>query len=664
MEPGQQQAGFFLLLFSYFCIESNISGNTFHSGAFNFSFVNIFQAEQISKSYSDKLLFDGISLSIFQGDKVALIAKNGSGKTTLLNIIAGIDTADEGICSYKSDLSIAYLEQQPVFDANLRVSQVLLHADNEVCRAVREYEEFLEEEGTDTAAYQQRLQHLVERMDALDAWDYEQRIKQILTQLKVGNLKITVDQLSGGQQKRLALARILIDESDFILLDEPTNHLDLEMVEWLETYLSRKKTSLLVVTHDRYFLDAVCNGIVELEQGNLYAYRGNYTYFLEKKQERLNSQSKETERASNLLRKETEWMRRSPQARTTKSKARIGAFYELEEKASQGKTSQIDNIRMDMMRMGKKILEIKSVAKRYDTLNLIEDFSYVFKKRERVGIVGPNGSGKSTLLNIITGQLSPDKGSVITGETIHFGYYRQEGLQINDDKRVIDVITDIAESISMHGNKSMSASQMLYHFNFPHPSQYDKVGKLSGGEKRRLYLLTVLMKNPNFLILDEPTNDFDIDTLNVLESFLLGFEGCLIIVSHDRYFLDQLVDHLFVFEGNGAIRDFPGNYTQYRLNLAEKAALTKKQEKPAETIKSNHRLPQEKKKLSYKEQKELESLEQDIATLENEKTSLMADLSGGALDQKQLIDASQRFQELEEQLNAKGDRWLELSELL
>ncbi len=626
--------------------------------------MNIFQAEQISKSYGDKLLFDSISLSIFQGDKVALIAKNGSGKTTLLNIIAGTDTSDEGNCSYKNDLSIAYLEQQPVFDANLRVSQVLLHADNEVCRVVREYEEFLEEEGSDTAVYQQRLQHLVERMDALDAWDYEQRIKQVLTQLKVGNLKITVDQLSGGQQKRLALARILIDESDFILLDEPTNHLDLEMVEWLEAYLSRKKTTLLVVTHDRYFLDAVCNGIIELEQGRLYVYRGNYTYFLEKKQERLNSQSKETERASNLLRKETEWMRRSPQARTTKSKARIDAFYELEEKASTGKTSQVEHIRMDMMRMGRKILEIKDIEKRYDQLNLIENFSYVFKKRERVGIVGPNGSGKSTLLNIITGQLSPDTGSVITGETIHFGYYRQEGLQINDEKRVIDVITDIAESISMHGNKSLSASQMLFHFNFPHPSQYDRVGKLSGGEKRRLYLLTVLMKNPNFLILDEPTNDFDIDTLNVLESFLLGFEGCLIIVSHDRYFLDQLVDHLFVFEGNGVIKDFPGNYSQYRLSQTEKMARMKKLEKPADVVKSNHRLPQEKKKLSYKEQKELETLEQDIAALENEKASLTNDLSGGTLDQKQLVEASRRFQELEDALNTKGDRWLELSELL
>lgn len=624
--------------------------------------MNIFQADQLSKSYGEKLLFDGISFSLSQGDKAALIARNGAGKTTLLKVIAGADQPDSGACTYKSGLKIAFLEQEPHFEPGIRVSQALLNADNEVSATVREYEEFIAGENAHSANYQHKLQQLIERMDALEAWDFEHRIKQILTQLKINDLKAMVETLSGGQQKRLALARILIDDADFILLDEPTNHLDLDMVEWLEAYLARRKQTLLVVTHDRYFLDAVCNAIIELDQGKLYPCRGNYTRFLEKKQERLQNQEAMAGKAENLLRKEAEWMRRSPQARTTKSKARVESFYELEKQASLNREEQTEAIRMEMVRMGKKILELTGVSKQYDGQNIIGNFSYVFKKGERVGVAGPNGSGKSTLLNIITGSVKPDKGSVISGETIQFGYYRQEGLQADDEKRVIDVIKDIAESISLDGKSTMSASQLLHQFNFPHKVQNDRVGKLSGGEKRRLYLITVLMKNPNFLILDEPTNDFDIDTLNILEAFLSGYPGCLVIVSHDRYFLDRLVDHLFVFEGNGIIRDFTGNYTAYRLKSNE-AAPSRKMPVKAQPSQASASRSSQKKKLSYKEQQEYESLESDIEALESERNAITQSMSSGNLSQDELLEASARFKTLEAELEKKSDRWLELSEM-
>ncbi|MBW6499218.1 MAG: ABC-F family ATP-binding cassette domain-containing protein [Bacteroidales bacterium] len=623
--------------------------------------MSFFQAQQITKAYGEKVLFEDLSFSVAPGQKVGLIARNGTGKTTLLNIIAGLDQPDSGKCTYQSDLKLSYLQQDPVFDPDLSISEALLNAGNELSRTVKEYEELLEAANSvDNSATSSRLQKLVERMDALQAWDYESRVKQILTQLKIGRLDARVGELSGGQIKRLALARILIEEAHLILLDEPTNHLDLEMIEWLEGYLSRKKLTILLVTHDRYFLDAVCNEIVELENGMLFNYRGNYSYFLEKKQERLEAEAARSEKATNLLRKETEWMRRTPQARTTKSKARIDSFYDLKEQANRTTEGGVGEIKMEMARLGKKILELEHISKQFDGEPFVNDFSYVFKRGERAGIVGPNGSGKSTLLNLLTGALKPDSGKITTGETIQYGYYRQEGLQVDDNKKVIEVISDIAESISLGKGKSFTASQFLHFFNFPYSVQHDLAGKLSGGEKRRLYLMTVLMRNPNFLILDEPTNDLDIATLNVLEDFLENYEGCLLIVSHDRYFLDRLVDHVFVFGQKGRIKDFPGNYTQYRLSLSKQLQTEKKAEKAeTPTIKEK---PKEKTKLTYKEQKEFDALEKEIEMLEAEKASLLEKMNSGQLSTDELLEISQKYAAIEQALETKTERWIELSE--
>lgn len=625
--------------------------------------MSYFQAQQITKAYGEKVLFEDLSFSVAPGQKVGLIARNGTGKTTLLNIIAGLDQPDRGLCTYQNGIKQAYLQQEPYFGAGLTISQALLNADNEMSRTVREYEELLEEVGESPGSkLNDRLHQLVERMDALQAWDYESRVKQVLTQLKIGRLDATVDELSGGQLKRLALARILIEEADLILLDEPTNHLDLEMIEWLEAYLARKKLTILLVTHDRYFLDSVCNEIIELENGKLFNYRGNYSHFLEKKQERLGAEAALADRATNLLRKETEWMRRMPQARTTKSKARIDAYFDLKDQAVRTSERGVGEIKMEMARLGKKILELEHITKRFDRTPYVNDFSYVFKRGERAGIVGPNGSGKSTLLNLITGSLKADLGKITTGETIRFGYYRQEGLQVDDNKKVIGVISDIAETISLGKGKVFTASQFLHYFNFPHHVQNDFAGNLSGGEKRRLYLMTVLMQNPNFLILDEPTNDLDIATLNVLEDFLENFEGCLLIVSHDRYFLDKLVDHVFVFGESGKIKDFPGNYTQFRLSLNKQVQAEKKAEK-SEALQKPAK-PKEKTKLSFREQKEFEALEKDIEVLEAEKAKLLQQMNSGQLSAEELLEVSRRYAETEQALETKTDRWLELSEWL
>ena len=623
--------------------------------------VNYIQVRELSKAFGEKVLFSHISLSISQGQKVALIARNGTGKTTLMNIMAGKDEADAGQCTYKAGLRISYLPQQPEFDPGLTVSQALLVAGNEQTDAIRDYEEFMAE--ADHTARQKELQKLIERMDALQAWDYEQRIKQILGMLKIGRLKARVGELSGGQLKRLALAKILIEEADLLLLDEPTNHLDLDMIEWLENYLSRQKITLLMVTHDRYFLDAVCNHIIELENGKIYNYAGNYTRYLEKKQERLASEATMADKATNLLRKETEWMRRSPLARTTKSKARIHAYYGLKDKASLQHEGEAGDIRMDMTRLGKKILELVNIGKSFDGTAYVNDFSYVFKRGERVGLVGPNGTGKSTLLNLITGNLQPDTGKITTGETIRYGYYRQEGLQADDNKKVIEVISEIADRIQTGKDQWMSAPQFLRYFNFPNHMHHDRVGKLSGGEKRRLYLLTVLMKSPNFLILDEPTNDLDIHTLNLLEEFLMRFSGCLIVVSHDRYFLDRLVEHVFVFRAPGDIKDFPGNYTDYRLKKqkVESESRARANTPSAKTVPVKGR---QKSKLSYKEQKEFEQLELDMARLEKEKAALLTKMNSGILIPDELVRASNRFSEVESLLDAMETRWLELSEYL
>ncbi len=625
--------------------------------------VNAIQAKDISKAYGEKVLFQGISLSIAQGQKVALIARNGTGKTTLLNILAGLDQPDEGYCTYKTGLRIAYLPQEPSFDPGLSVSEALLSVDNEQTRAIRSYEEFMGEAGNaNDPAKAGELQKQIERMDSLQAWDYEQRVKQILTMLKVGNLRAKVKSLSGGQVKRLALARILIEEPGFVLLDEPTNHLDISMIEWLEAFLSRQKIPLLMVTHDRYFLDSVCNEILEMENGIIHTYKGGYAHYLEKKQERKNAEASQNEKAINLLRRETEWMRRSPPARTTKSKARIQAFHELTDKAAKQQEAGAGEIRMDMARLGKKVLELQNVRKSYDSLAVVHDFSHVFNRGERVGVVGPNGTGKSTLLNIITRAVQPDAGKVITGETIQFGYFRQEGIKAENHKKVIEVITDHAERIRMDKDHWMSAAQFLRYFNFPNHMHHDRVEKLSGGEKRRLYLLTVLIKNPNFLILDEPTNDLDIDTLNLLEDYLLRYQGCLVIVSHDRYFLDRLSDHLFVFKNVGDIKDFPGNYTAYRKKQQQTTPAGKKTRKDEKTVRTVR--PREKKKPSYKEEKEFELLDAAIQKLETEKIQLLEKMNAGHLSPEELVKASKRFQETEALINEKTDRWLELSELI
>lgn len=624
-----------------------------------------FQAENLSKSYAEKLLFENITFGIEQGQKVGLIARNGAGKTTLINIMLGRDIADDGQCTFRNDIRVACLDQNPVFRPGLSVSETLLHGQGEVARTLREYESLLalqerQPDAVDTAS----MEKIMTRMDALDAWSHELRVRQILQRLKIDNLDQPVEQLSGGQAKRVALAQILIDEADFIIMDEPTNHLDVEMIEWLEEYLSRQKLTLLLVTHDRYFLDAVCNEILELDRGNIYRYRGNYAYFLEKKAERENAMLAESERARNLLRKETEWMRRQPKARTTKSKARIDSYYQLKEAASITRVDQPNEIVMQTTRLGKKILELHNVRKQFDNKLIIDDFSYIFKKNEKVGIVGMNGTGKSTLLNIITQMLPPDKGQVTTGETVHFGYYRQEGIQVDENKKVIEVIKDIAENIKVGKDTYFTAAQFLQYFNFPYAAQNDFVRKLSGGERRRLFLLTVLMKNPNFLILDEPTNDLDIATLNVLEDFLIDFPGCVIIVSHDRYFLDKLVDHIFVFEGSGQIKNFPGNYTEYQQWKSQQRQQEKKEEKSAIQPDSRTQAPTEKKKLTYKEQKEFEALEQEIALLEQQKAETLQRLNSGQLDAQSLQQCAKEYADMEALLEAKEMRWLELSQWL
>lgn len=624
--------------------------------------MNYFQADNLSKAYAEKLLFEDISFGIDQGQKVGLIARNGAGKTTLLNIMAGKDIPDSGSCNFRKGLRIAYLDQNPSFAPEPTVIQTILNDDSPVISTLREYEKQVRlHEQDPNKADNEILQKLISKMDELQAWSMEAKIRQILSQLKIEDFDQPVGQLSGGQIKRVALAKILVEEADFIILDEPTNHLDLEMIEWLEEYLTKQKLTLLLVTHDRYFLDNVCNEILELENGNIYHYRGNYAYFLQKKQEREADLKIRTEKARNLLKKETEWMRRQPKARTTKSKARITAFHDLKETASVQSASQQGEIVMQSARMGKKILELDNVTKSFDDKLIIDDFSYIFKKQEKTGIVGMNGSGKTTLLNIITRKLQPDKGTVTTGETVQYGYYTQEGIKVDENKRVIDVVKDIAESIKVGKDVTMSAAQFLQYFNFPFSAQNDLVRKLSGGEKRRLYLLTVLMKNPNFLILDEPTNDLDIATLNVLEDFLESFPGCLIVVSHDRYFLDNLVDHVFVFEGNGKIKDFPGNYTEYQEKKAEEKQQERKTEKQT-TQKPVAPKQKEKTKLTFKEQREFDELEKAIEQLESTKKLYLDKMNSGALPPDELQKISADYQALEKELEDKENRWLELSQ--
>ena len=624
--------------------------------------MNYLIAENLTKSYGEKLLFKNISFGIDRGQKIALIAKNGAGKTSLLNIITRRDIPDSGEVIVRKEIKITYLEQNPEFDNSLTVVQVLFNSENKFIQIIREYTECLSAIEIDNNKENQRnLDEANLKMDAMEAWDYERKVKEILSRLKIGNVNQKISELSGGQKKKIALARAMIEDVDLLILDEPTNHLDIEMIEWLEDLLSKSKLSLLLVTHDRYFLDTVCDEILELDNQSIYKYKGNYSYFIEKKAEREAIEASEVEKAKNTYRKELEWMRRMPKARTTKSKSRIGSFYELEKTAKKRLDEKKQSLDVKIERVGKKILEINNIHKSFDDFKILEDFSYTFKRGERIGVVGPNGVGKSTLFNMIMGNEKVDLGNIIAGQTVKFGYYSQDGLQTEGDKRVIDIVKEIAEVIPIHKGK-ISASQFLFHFGFEHTTQYNYFSNLSGGERRRLFLLMSLIKNPNFLILDEPTNDLDIYTLNLLEEFLSNFQGCMLIASHDRFFLDKLVDHIFVFKGNGKIRDYHSNYTEYRekkLIEEKKIRRVQKQENPKqEKPKSIFSKP------TFKQVKEYESLEKEIEELEKEKTELMEKLNSGESDSENLQKWSIRIANIIKQLDGKSDRWLELSELM
>ena len=586
-----------------------------------------------------------------------------TGKTTLLNIIAGKEDYDNGAVVFRNDLRVGYLEQTPVYPEGLTVLQACFYSPNETVRLIAEYEEAMASDD------HSNLQDILMRMDNLKAWDYEQRAKQILSQLKITNFDQKVEHLSGGQLKRVALANVLITDPELIILDEPTNHLDLEMTEWLEGYLSRANISILMVTHDRYFLDRVCSEIIEIDRQQIYQYKGNYSYYLEKRQERIETMNTEVERANNLLRKELEWMRRQPQARGTKAKYRIDAFYELEKKAKQQRDNGNVNLDVKASYIGSKIFEAEHVTKSFGSIKIVEDFNYIFARYEKMGIVGNNGTGKSTFIKMLMGEVEPDSGRFDVGETVRFGYYSQDGLQFDEQMKVIDVVQDIAEYVDLGDGKKLGVSQFLNYFLFTPEKQHSYVYKLSGGEKRRLYLCTVLMRNPNFLVLDEPTNDLDIVTLNVLEEYLRNFKGCVIVVSHDRYFMDKVVDHLLVFRGNADLKDFPGNYTQYRdwkevQDQLEKEAEAARQPKQTPAPEKNNRpQPEQKKKLTFKERKEFEALEAEIPQLEAEKAELETAMSSGTLSNDELMTKSERIAKVIEEIDEKTMRWLELSEL-
>ena len=625
--------------------------------------ISFLQVEGLTKSFGDLVLFENLTFGIFEGDRIGLIAKNGTGKTTLLNIITGKEDYDSGNVVYRRDLRIGYLPQDPHFPEGITVLEACFHIDSEVVGVISAYEEAL------ISGDSGRIEELVEQMDHLKAWDYEYRAKQILSQLKINNFDQKIEHLSGGQLKRVALANVLISEPQLLILDEPTNHLDLEMTEWLEEYLKRNNITLLMVTHDRYFLDRVCSSIMEIDKRSLYSYNGNYSYYLEKRQERIDAQNAEVARANNLLRTELDWMRRQPQARGSKAKYRIDAFYELEKKAKQ--EHDTGNVKLDVKSsyIGSKIFEAKHLSKRFGDVKILEDFNYIFARYEKMGIIGNNGAGKSSFIKMLMGQLQPDSGEIEIGETVRFGYYSQDGLQFDEQMKVIDAVRNIAEEISLGDGRRLSASQFLQHFLFTPETQYNYIYKLSGGEKRRLYLCTVLINNPNFLVLDEPTNDLDIVTLNILEEYLRSFKGCVIVVSHDRYFMDKVVDHLMVFKGNGELKDFPGNYSDYRewknlmeeqkkLEVSEKNKKTKNEAKQIREVTTTS-----KRRLSFKEKREFEELEILIPRLEEEKSNLEVELSSGTLSNDELLEKSKRISVLIDEIDEKTMRWLELSEI-
>ena len=623
--------------------------------------MNYLSVENLGKNYGERILFKGLTFGLSQGDKMALIANNGTGKSTMLNIIAGQDISDEGTITLRKGIKTAYLAQEPNFDANHSIEELINENQTEISLLIKEYQSALKHiELCNNPLNNRVLEDLTNKMDKANAWDYERRIKQILLRFNISDLTQKVGDLSGGQKKRLSLALLLLNEPDLLLLDEPTNHLDVEMIEWLEKYLQQQKITLLMVTHDRYFLDRVCNHILELEDGKLYHHTGNYAYFLEKRAKRESIYDTNLSKTGKLLKKELEWMRRSPKARTTKSKARIANFNKIKEKASRKKVKHELNLEIKMSRIGSKILELKKVYKIYGDLKILNGFDYTFKKGERIGIVGKNGVGKSTFLDILTQNETTDSGKVNIGETIVYGYFSQKGIQLKEDKRVVDSLKDIAEVIVMANGTKVTASQMLTHFMFPPKTQHTFVSKLSGGEKRRLYLLMVLMKNPNFLILDEPTNDLDLLTLNKLEDFLLQFSGCLIIVSHDRYFMDKLTDHLFVFEGDGIIKDEYCSYSEYREKQVEQ-----KNKKTKFNIKNKQQLKLKgSNKVSYKDKYEYEQLGKDIEKLETSKKELEEKLLKEDLSFKEINKKSEKLGEIINELDDKTMRWLELDELM
>ena len=619
--------------------------------------ISFLQVENLSKRFGEQLLFENITFGIGKNQKVALIAKNGMGKSTLLRIIAGKDSADTGTVIFRNDISIGILDQDPELDPENYVFEEVFNSENPTLKLIKTYEQAVKD--NDTSA----LEELIPQMDALAAWDYDTQVKQILSELKVDKYSLRIKELSGGQRKRVGLAKILISNPDFLILDEPTNHLDVEMTEWLEEYLEKTNATLLMVTHDRYFLDRVCDKIIEIDDFGLFAYEGNYSYYLEKRNERIEARNASIDKAKNLLRTEQEWMRRMPQARGHKAKYRIDNFYKIKEVASQNTTEQQLELDIKGQRLGKKILELEHVNKSYGDFCVLRDFSYKFIRGEKIGIIGKNGVGKSTFLNIITRQIEPDSGTIEIGETVVYGYYKQDGISFKEDDRPIDIVKNISEKIDLGNGRVMSASQFLEYFLFPDKLQYSLVAKLSGGERRRLYLLTVLMSNPNFLILDEPTNDLDIMTLNVLEDYLKSFQGCLIIVSHDRFFTDKVVDRVFAFEGNGVVKDFPGNYTQYKNKKEEEELLRKQEEKKIPATPKPVREKEKIRKLTFKERQEMQQLESDMENLNAEKTTLETALNSGTLDTNELVKSSQRIAEIIDLLDKKEMRWLELSEI-
>lgn len=615
--------------------------------------MNCLTVFDLKKTYGEVILFENLNFTISEGQKIALIAKNGTGKTSLLNILAGLDESDgEGNVIKDKNCILEFLPQQPELDKKLTIEQTIFATESPLLKIVENYEKALRQP-EDENAYQEAF----EQMDKNNAWVFEQHYKQLLSQLKIKNIEQQIETLSGGQQKRVALAHTLVSKPDILLLDEPTNHLDLEMIEWLENYLTKESITLFMITHDRYFLECICNEIWELDEGKLFRYKGNYSYYLQKKEERIQQQEANIEKAKNLYRKELEWMRRQPKARGTKSKSRIERFYDTKELAYLRRNQRTVELEIQMKRLGSKIIKMENACKKFNELTIIQNFNYTFQKGERIGIVGNNGTGKSTFLNILTEKEPIDKGKIEWGETVKFGYYTQAGIEITTGQKVVEVIKEIADYIPLSKGRQLSAEQLLERFLFSRKQQHDFVENLSGGEQKRLNLCRILMTNPNFLILDEPTNDLDIVTLNILEEFLMGYEGCLLVVSHDRYFMDKMVDHLFVFKGNGKITDFPGNYSQYRENLLKKAKnSTLRKEVPIKKI------PRPKTKLSYKEQKEHEALEKEITKLETEIQRIECKFET-LTSPEEIMSNAEAHKQTSTLLDAKTERWLELEML-